>query len=232
MAIKISAYKLALKQLRAYERNVVAGKELKSAVMEKFKTDIKPFLNKNGTISKRATRYQKNINKLNSVLSDFKQTPHRAATKRKNIIKKATNTAINNGTVKDKSHYERAISLFSNNVVQALLDVSALDSETVIDWAEHEEKIEDYLKLADYLKIQIEDVPDELKKYHSEDDINIAISEFSQMTADGVDIGTALQIMDNNLQEVFFNYTESGLTVGETLDIMRRNLMIDYGDDV
>jgi len=224
---KISAYKLALKQLRAYEKKVAAGKELKSTVMEKFKADITPFLNKNGTISKRATRYQKNINKLNAVLSDFKKNPRRAAVNRKNIIKKAAATAINNGTVKDKSHYERAISLFTNNVVQALLDVSALDSETVIDWAEDDEKIEDYLKLGDYLKIQIEDVPDELKKYHSEDDINIAISEFSQMTADGVDIDTALQIMDNNLQEVFFNYTESGLTVEETLDIMRGNLMID-----
>ena len=224
---KISTYKLALKQLRAYERNVAAGKELKSNVMEKFKADITPFLNKNGTISKRATRYHKNINKLNSVLSDFKQKPHRAAKTRKNIIKKAAATAINNGTVKDKKHYDNAIKLFTNNVVQALLDVSALDSETVIDWAEDEEKLKDYLKLSDYLKIQIEDVPDELKKYHSEDDINIAISEFSQMTADGVDIDTALQIMDNNLQEVFFNYTESGLTVAETLDIMRGNLMID-----
>lgn len=224
---KISAYKLALKQLRAYEKKVAAGKELKSSVMEKFKADITPFLNKNGTISKRATRYQKNINILNNVLSDFKKNPHRAATNRKNIIKKATATAINNGTVKDKKHYENAIKLFSNNVVQALLDVSALDSETVIEWAEDEEKLEDYLKLSDYLKIQIEDVPDELKKYHSEDDINIAISEFSQMTADGVDIDTALQIMDNNLQEVFFNYTESGLTVDETLDVMRGNLMID-----
>ena len=224
---KISAYKLALKQLRVYEIKVAAGKELKSTVMEKFKADITPFLNKNGTISKRATRYQKNINILNNILTDFKKNPYRAATNRKNIIKKATDTAINNGTVKDKKHYENAIKMFSNNVVQALLDVSALDSETVIEWAEDEEKIEDYLKLGDYLKIQIEDVPDELKKYHSEDDINIAISEFSQMTADGVDIDTALQIMDNNLQEVFFNYTESGLTVDETLDIMRGNLMID-----
>lgn len=224
---KISAYKLALKQLRVYEINVAEGKELKSTVMEKFKADITPFLNKNGTISKRATRYQKNINILNNILTDFKKNPYRAATNRKNIIKKATDTAINNGTVKDKKHYENAIKMFSNNVVQALLDVSALDSETVIEWAEDEEKIEDYLKLGDYLKIQIEDVPDELKKYHSEDDINIAISEFSQMTADGVDIDTALQIMNNNLQEVFFNYTESGLTVDETLDIMRENLMID-----
>lgn len=224
---KISSYKLALKQLRAYEKRVASGKELKSAVMEKFKTDITPFLNKNGTISKRATRYQKNINKLNSVLSDFKKNPHRAAKTRNNIIKKAAATAINNGTVKNKKHYDNAIKLFTNNVVQALLDVSALDSETVIEWAEDEEKIENYLKLGDYLKIQIEDVPDELKKYHSEDDINIAISEFSQMTADGVDIDTALQIMDNNLQEVFFNYTESGLTVDETLDIMRGNLMIE-----
>ncbi len=224
---KISAYKLALKQLRAYEKKVAAGRELKSTVMEKFKADITPFLNKNGTISKRATRYQKNINILNNILTDFKKNPHRAATNRKNIIKKATATAINNGTVKDKKHYENAIKLFSNNVVQALLDVSALDSETVIEWAEDEEKIEDYLKLGDYLKIQIEDVPDELKKYHSEDDIKIAISEFSQMTADGVDIDTALQIMDNNLQEVFFNYTESGLTTDEALDIMRGNLMID-----
>lgn len=224
---KIDAYKLALKQLSSYENNVVAGKELKSSVMEKFKADITPFLNKNGTISKRATRYQKNINTLNSVLSDFKKNPHRTATNRKNIIKKATNTAIQNGTVNDKKHYERSISLFSNNVVQALMDVSALDSETVIEWAEDEGKITDYLKLSGYLKIQIEDVPDELKKYHSEDDINIAISEFGQMTADGVNIDTALQIMDNNLQEVFFNYTESGLTVDETIEIMRGNLMID-----
>lgn len=224
---KIDTYKLAIKQLRSYEKNVAAGKDLKSSVMEKFKADITPFLNKNGTISKRATRYQKNINTLNSVLSDFKKNPRRAATNRKNIIKKATTTAINNGTVKDIKHYERAINLFSNNVVQSLMDVSALDSETVIEWAEDEEKLADYLKLSDYLKIQIEDVPDELKKYHSEDDINIAISEFGQMTADGVNIDTALQIMDSNLQEVFFSYTESGLTVDETLEIMRGNLMID-----
>lgn len=224
---KIGAYKLALKQLRSYEKNVAAGKELKSTVMEKFKADISPFLNKNGTISKRATRYQKNIKALNSVLSEFKKNPRRAATNRKNINKKAAATAINNGTVNDIKHYKRAINMFSNNVVQHLLDVAALDSETVIEWAEDEEKIEDYLKLGDYLKIQIEDVPDELKKYHSEDDINIAVSEFSQMTADGVDIDTALQIMDRNLQECFFNYRESGLTVDETLDIMRGNLMID-----
>lgn len=224
---KIAAYKLALKQLRAYEKNVAAGKELKSSVLEKFKSDISPFLNKNGTISKRATRYQKNINALNTVLSEFKKSPRSTATNRKNIIKKATNTAIQNGTVNDKKHYERAVNLFSNNVVQALMDVSALDSETIIEMAEDEDKIENYLKLADYLKIQIEDVPDELKKYHSEDDINIAISEFGQMTADGVNIDTALQIMDSNLQEVFFNYTESGLTVDETLEIMRGNLMID-----
>lgn len=224
---KIAAYKLALKQLRAYEKNVAAGKELKSSVLEKFKSDISPFLNKNGTISKRATRYQKNINALNTVLSEFKKSPRSTATNRKNIIKKATNTAIQNGTVNDKKHYERAVNLFSNNVVQALMDVSALDSETIIEMAEDEDRIENYLKLADYLKIQIEDVPDELKKYHSEDDINIAISEFGQMTADGVNIDTALQIMDSNLQEVFFDYTESGLTVDETLEIMRGNLMID-----
>lgn len=218
---KIVAYKLALKQLRSYEKNVAAGKELKSSVMEKFKADITPFLNKNGTISKRAIRYQKNIDKFNRIVSDFKKNPRKTATNRKNIIKKATATAINNGTVKDKKHYENAIKLFSNNVIQALLDVGALESDDVVEWAEDEEKIENYLKLADYLKIQIEGVPDELKKYHSEDDINIAISEFSQMTSDGVDIDTALQIMDNNLQEVFFSYTESGMTADEAVDLMR-----------
>lgn len=224
---KIEAYKLALKQLRSYEMKVAAGKELKSQVMEKFKADISPFLNKNGTISKRATRYQKNINILNNILTDFKKNPRRTARNRKNIIKKATNTAIQNGTVNDKKHYERAINMFSNNVVQALLDVAALDSETIIEMAEDEDKIENYLKLADYLKIQMEDVPDELKKFHSEDDINIAISEFSQMTADGVNIDTALQIMDKNLQEVYFDYVESGITSDETIEIMQGNMMID-----
>ena len=224
---KIEAYKLALKQLRSYENNVAAGKELKSSVMERFKADISPFLNKNGTISKRATRYQKNVNALNSVISEFKKNPRRTARNRKNIIKKATNTAIQNGTVNDKKHYERAINMFSNNVVQALLDVAALDSETIIEMAEDEDKIENYLKLADYLKIQMEDVPDELKKFHSEDDINIAISEFSQMTADGVNIDTALQIMDKNLQEVYFDYVESGITSDETIEIMQGNMMID-----
>ena len=224
---KVSAYKLALKQLQRYEKNVATGKELKSSVMEKFKADISPFLNKNGTISKRATRYQKNVNALNTVLSEFKKNPRSTATNRKNIIKKASNTAIQNGTVNDKKHYERAINMFSSNVVQALLDVSALDSETVIEWAEDEEKIADYLKLADYLKIQMEDVPDELKKFHSEDDINIAISEFSQMTADGVNIDTALQIMDKNLQEVYFDYVESGITSDEAIEIMQENMMID-----
>ena len=224
---KVSAYKLALKQLQTYEKNAATGKELKSSVMEKFKADISPFLNKNGTISKRATRYQKNVNTLNSVISEFKKNPRSTATNRKNIIKKATNTAIQNGTVNDKKHYERAINMFSNNVVQALLDVSALDSETIIEMAEDEDKIENYLKLADYLKIQMEDVPDELKKFHSEDDINIAISEFSQMTADGVNIDIALKIMDNNLQEVYFNYTESGMTAEEAVDVMQGNMMID-----
>lgn len=224
---KVSAYKLALKQLQRYEKNVAAGKELKSSVMEKFKAGISPFLNKNGTISKRATRYQKNINTLNSVLSDFKKNPRSTASNRKNIIKKATNTALQNGTAKDKKHYERAINMFSNNVVQALLDVSALDSDTIFEMAEDEDKIENYLKLADYLKIQIEDVPDELKKYHSEDDINIAISEFGQMTADGVNIDTALQIMDKNLQEVYFDYVESGITSDEAIEIMQENMMID-----
>ena len=224
---KVRAYKSALKQIQTYEKNVVAGKELKSSVMEKFKADISPFLNKNGTISKRATRYQKNINALNSVISEFKKNPRSTATNRKNIIKKATNTAIQNGTVNDKKHYERAINMFSNNVVQALLDVSAIDSETIIEMAEDEDKIENYLKLADYLKIQMEDVPDELKKFHTEDDINIAISEFSQMTADGVNIDTALQIMDKNLQEVYFDYVESGMTADEAVDVMQENMMID-----
>ena len=224
---KVSEYKLALKQLQRYEKNVAAGKELKSSVLEKFKADISPFLNKNGTISKRATRYQKNVNALNTVLSEFKKNPRSTATNRKNIIKKATNTAIQNGTVNDKKHYERAVNLFSNNVVQALMDVSALDSETIIEMAEDEDKIENYLKLADYLKIQMEDVPDELKKFHSEDDINIAISEFSQMTADGVNIDTALQIMDKNLQEVYFDYVESGITSDEAIEIMQGNMMID-----
>lgn len=224
---KVRAYKSALKQIQTYEKNVVAGKELKSSVMEKFKADISPFLNKNGTISKRATRYQKNVNALNSVISEFKKNPRSTATNRKNIIKKATNTAIQNGTVNDKKHYERAINMFSNNVVQALLDVSALDSETIIEMAEDEDKIENYLKLADYLKIQMEDVPDELKKFHTEDDINIAISEFSQMTADGVNIDTALQIMDKNLQEVYFDYVESGMTAEEAVDVMQENMMID-----
>ena len=224
---KVSAYKLALKQLQTYEKNVATGKELKSSVMEKFKADISPFLNKNGTISKRATRYKKNVNALNSVISEFKKNFRSIATNRKNIIKKATNTAIQNGTVNDKKHYERAINMFSTNVVQALLDVSALDSETIIEMAEDEDKIENYLKLADYLKIQIEDVPDELKKYHSEDDINIAISEFGQMTADGVNIDTALQIMDKNLQEVYFDYVESGMTAEEAVDVMQGNMMID-----
>lgn len=224
---KVRAYKSALKQIQTYEKNVVAGKELKSSVMEKFKADISPFLNKNGTISKRATRYQKNINALNSVISEFKKNPRSTATNRKNIIKKATNTAIQNGTVNDKKHYERAINMFSNNVVQALLDVSAIDSETIIEMAEDEDKIENYLKLADYLKIQMEDVPDELKKFHTEDDINIAISEFSQMTADGVNIDTALQIMDKNLQEVYFDYVESGMTAEEAVDVMQENMMID-----
>ena len=224
---KVSEYKLALKQLQRYEKNVAAGKELKSSVLEKFKADISPFLNKNGTISKRATRYQKNVNALNTVLSEFKKNPRSTATNRKNIIKKATNTAIQNGTVNDKKHYERAVNLFSNNVVQALMDVSALDSDTIIEMAEDEDKIENYLKLADYLKIQMEDVPDELKKFHSEDDINIAISEFSQMTADGVNIDTALQIMDKNLQEVYFDYVESGITSDEAIEIMQGNMMID-----
>ncbi len=221
---QVTAYKQALKSISTYEKNLAAGKEIYSKTVEDFKKDISKFLNKKGTLSKRALRYNKAVKEFNDIVSEYRTKARSSAKNRMGIAKKAQQTAINNGTVADEKQYNRAVNMFSSNVVQHLIDTGAFDSDQIIDWSSDSEiSDEDFLRFADYLKIQLEDVPDELKKYSDQDDITLAIEQFQRISYSGLDAENNLKLFDNDLTDMYEDLLDDGNTPDEIIEILKES---------
>lgn len=86
--IQLVSYKRAIQQIGIYERNLAQGKERPSKQVEEFRKAVAPYLNKNGTLSKRALRSNKAKLQFNRIISEFKRGSARTATARKNLKSK------------------------------------------------------------------------------------------------------------------------------------------------
>ena len=161
---------------------------------------------------------------FNDIVSEYRTKARSSAKNRKGIAKKAQQTAINNGTVADEKQYNRAVNMFSSNVVQHLIDTGAFDSDQIIDWSSDSEiSDEDFLRFADYLKIQLEDVPDELKKYSDQDDITMAIEQFQRISYSGLDAENNLKLFDNDLTDMYEDLLDDGNTPDEIIEILKES---------
>lgn len=101
--VKLVSYKRAISQIAIYEKGLATGKERKSSIVEQFRSDISPYLNKNGTLSKRALRSNKARQRFNKIISDFRRSEARTAKNRKSLYEARAEGIDNSEFVADNT---------------------------------------------------------------------------------------------------------------------------------
>lgn len=176
--MKLEKSTRALQSAIAYEKNIILGKEIRSEVVEKFIEDIRPFLNKNGTISKRATRSKKARAKFNKIVKDFKKNPYSSQRFRKKLVKKIVETTKRN-TGRSEKTIKKSINLFSDSAMRYLIALAEISSDEVMTIAE-EKNIDDVLEVARLMEKELKfGVPEEMSLFdgkppYTQDDIYLA----------------------------------------------------------
>lgn len=183
------AHKRALERVVSYEKNFAKGKELQSEVIEKFSSDIAPFLTKKGTVRKNLSA--KKTAEFNRLVGEFKKTTSYSKTKSQKKLRKTIETAINRGTYK-REESKAILKTFIREAVRDLKDKAKLDSDQVMtllrDYRGTQKvSIDDFEKVAQYLiDMKDEKTPQEVRDLVIKQDDTIKTAELMLKNIDSV----------------------------------------------
>jgi hypothetical protein len=232
--IQLGSYKAALKSMQQYIADRDKGKIARSSVVEDFITKITPYLNKNGTLSKRALRYNKAKIVFNAVIKEYRASPYSRRAVRKKVTNKIKNTMYNNGLVNSKKHADKAIKMFADSSIHYLMDTCGYSSDDVIDMAGDEEiAIDDILLMAHYMQRQIDErTPDEMQSVITQDDLVQAIDKFKDDVLRGSTGSEVIEIYERATSEgldtddIMYLIQEEGYTLNEAVQVLKDSLGI------
>lgn len=166
------AHKRAIARIESYKKDLAKAKELQSEVIEKFASDIAPFLTKKGTIRKNLSA--KKTQEFNRLVGEFKKTTSYSKQKAQQKRRKTIETAEKRGTYTRKESKD-ILDAFTEQAIRDLSKKQILDSDQVVSLlrefrATGKTTKEEFKKVAEYL-IQIkENVPNEVSGLVFRDD--------------------------------------------------------------
>lgn len=83
---KIRSYQQAFNRIDKYNSNVIAGKEAINPIMDVYAKELSKYRNKNGTLSKRATRSNKAKRRFNALITDILRSKESKVSERKKAL--------------------------------------------------------------------------------------------------------------------------------------------------
>lgn len=166
------AHKRAIARVESYKKDLAKGKELQSEVIEKFSSDIAPFLTKKGTVRKNLSA--KKTVEFNRIVGEFKKTTSYSRSKAQQKRKRAVETAEKRGTY-TKKESKAILEAFSSQAIRDLSKKQILDSDQVVTLlrefrAGGKVTKKDFERVAKYLIEQKENVPNEVSGLATQDD--------------------------------------------------------------
>ena len=168
---------------------------------DKFISDVAKYLNKNGTLSKRALRYNKARKDFNKIVADY-HAGQKFAKRQNAIDRQIKSTMIKNGRVANKEQADDAIQLFKSKSVQYLMDNCGLDSMEIISYTEEGVSIGDLLKMADYFKNKaIAKAPSVFADEFADDDLVLAIDNFIQAIKNTGSADAAINMFEGDVDD-------------------------------
>lgn len=158
------AHKRAIARVESYKKDLAKGKELQSEVIEKFSSDIAPFLTKKGTVRKNLSA--KKTAEFNRLVGEFKKTTSYSRSKSRQKLKRTVATAVKRGTY-TKKESPAILEAFKKQAIRDLSKKGVLESDQVVSLlrefrASNRNSLEDVEKVAKYLINLKENVPNEV----------------------------------------------------------------------
>lgn len=182
--------KTALKIAEKYRSNVEKGVESSVKELDKLLDQLSKYQNKSGTISKSKTRSKKAQKAVRETLKEIgKYKTAKARQKNNKAIAEASQTLQKTLGLSGAAG-KAAAEVFINHT-KGLLKVIR-DSEVILALAQAGFGSDAIKEIFSYIKYQMEaSVPDEMRKFVSEDDVSLFISNMENIRETYPDMSTA-----------------------------------------
>ncbi|MBO7260766.1 MAG: hypothetical protein J6U97_04675 [Bacteroidaceae bacterium] len=209
--IKTASVNKALSAMKEYTANVASGAELNYDPFNEALSELKQFLNKDGTVSKSKTRSKKAKAALNEAAAnvlDLGSSKRKRKRNKKNYqIGQAADVLSQKKFSGDMSAASTAAQVFYSKTWDKIS--KNINSDFIITLSEAGFNMNQIFDIAKYMNKEIEKKrPEELKKFVSEDEASLFVSHvanlhelFPEMTADD-----AIAIADRMTEYGFDNY--------------------------
>lgn len=184
-AVQPIAHKRAITQVQKYNEKKTQGENLYNEKLEKFSSDIAPFLTKKGELRKNIS--QKRLEEFNKIVSEYKQDTapsiaDREENRRKRTEakkrKKRVETSVRRGLYTEEESI-KILNQFKIEAVRELSNKKYLDSSQVLAlmkefrFGKKQVSRKDFEKVAKYIIEAKKKIPNEVSGLSTQDDMNM-----------------------------------------------------------
>lgn len=185
--------KTALKIAEKYRSNVEKGVESSVKELDKLLNQLSKYQNKSGTISKSKTRSKKAQKAVRDLLKEINQYKTAKARQQTNkAIAEASETlqkALGLSGAAGKAAAETFMK-YTKGVIRVIRE-----SEVILALAQADFDADSIMNIMEYIQSQLEaSVPDEMRKFVSEDDVSLFISNLENLNYLYPDLSTEEKI--------------------------------------
>lgn len=185
--------KTALKIAAKYQANVEKGVENSVKELDKLLDQLSKYQNKSGTVSKSKTRSKKAQKAVRDLLKDInKYNTAKARQKNNKAIAEASETlqkALGLSGAAGKAAAETFMK-YTKGVIRVIRE-----SEVILALAQADFDADSIMNIMEYIQSQLESsVPDEMRKFVSEDDVSLFISNLENLNYLYPDLSTEEKI--------------------------------------
>lgn len=215
--------KTALKIAEKYRSNVEKGVESSVKELDALLQQLSKYQNKSGTVSKSKTRSKKAQKAVRDLLKDINQFKTQKARQKTNKAIEEASQTLQKTLGLSGAAGKAAAEVFINHT-KGLLKVIR-DSEVILALAQAGFTSNAINEILSYIKYQMEaSVPDEMRKFVSEDDVSLFISNMENIkelypemnTADIITVADRMQTYGfDNVEEAVEDYLNEMRGAGE-----------------
>ena len=181
-SVKIRSDNAVKKISERYKRSVEAGKEKASKDLDKLLDELSKYYGKKGNVLKHKVRSKKARSRYNELLKEISKFSSKAKRAAKTKEQQTTETAdkVANYFGMTGEHAKEAADIFVNYTMPIIPGFST--SEAVLALADAGFDSSTINNILQYLNNEVNfRTPDEMKKFQTEDDLNMFISHISNL---------------------------------------------------
>ena len=180
--VKIRSDKTVKKITERYKRSVESGKEKASKDLDKLLDELSRYYGKKGNVLKHKVRSKKARSRYNELLKEISKYSSKAKRSAKTKEQQTSETAdkVSNYFGMTGEHAKEAADIFVNYTMPMIPGFST--SEAVLALADAGFDSSSINNILQYLNNEVNfRTPDEMKKFQTEDDLNMFISHISNL---------------------------------------------------